>query len=146
MLAKGFSVPDLQHPALPGAVSWLPLPVGWYGLALVVVLAGLAYALLRLARWQRNRWRREARALLADTQRADDWIALIKRIQLVHQPRSHISASLRPATLLAGMPLDEELSQILCQRYCQPDNLLEVALNQRLSRQLTAWLEGLPDV
>lgn len=146
MLAKGFSVPELAHPALPPAVSWLPLPLGWWWLSGVLLLLILAYGLLRLARWRRNRWRREAEKALATMQNADDWLTLIKRVQLVHQPREQISASATPHRILNGVPLDEVLHQTLCKRYCQPDNQLTAETNQQLSRQLSRWLEALPDV
>lgn len=40
MLEKGFTVPNLAEPALPGSPSWFPLPPGWIVLGILVLLAG----------------------------------------------------------------------------------------------------------
>lgn len=145
MLAKGFSTPELQHPALPESASWLPLPSGWYVLGGLLLLAIVITALKRLARHRRNRWRQEARRLLTP-QSVDSWIGFIKRVLLVHYPRRDVSQWQTPEQLLAQTPLDHELRAVLSQRYCQPENQLESAQQQRLLRQLRRWLESLPDV
>lgn len=146
MLAKGFSVPTLQHPELPSAVSWFPLPEGWWWLLSVVLICLMAFLLVRAARWYRNRWRREARTLLHRVEDADSWLNLIKRIQLVHHPRALISEQSEPESILAELPLTETLRQQLCRRYCQADNHLSSADNQQLRQQIQRWLEALPDV
>lgn len=146
MLAKGFSVPDLQHPPLPAAPGWLPLPPGWIVLALVCLAVLLGWLLLRLARFRRNRWRREARQAMASIHTADDWLLLIKRVLLVHHTRRDVSQWQTPQHLLQQLPLDESARAQLSQRYCQRDTQLDAELNQRLRQQIRQWLEGLPDV
>ncbi|CAI2031807.1 MULTISPECIES: DUF4381 family protein [Serratia] len=146
MLAKGFSVPDLQHPALPAAIPWLPLPPGWIVLGALLLAAFLVWICLRLLRWRRNRWRREARCHIRQEQNIDGWLAVIKRILLVHRPRQQISAIENPEQLLAGVPLDDQIRLNLISRYCHHDNRLEPEQNARLQQQLSRWLETLPDV
>ena len=145
MLAKGFSTPELAHPALPAAASWFPLPAGWMVLGVMLLLAMLIALLIGLARFRRNRWRREARKQL-EQQQVDSWIALVKRVLLVQHPRAQVSQWQSPEQLLAQTPLDEELRTLMCRRYCQPDNQLESSINQRIALQLRQWLETLPHV
>jgi hypothetical protein len=146
MLAKGFSVPDLQHPALPAPFPLFPLPPGWTVLG-ALLIAGLAiFLLMRLLRWRRNLWRREARQSIRQEQSADDWLAVIKRILLVHHPRQQIADLSSPDRLLADVLLNEPSRQALSSCYCQPDNQLEPQQNARLQQQLSRWLETLPDV
>lgn len=146
MLEKGFTVPNLGEPLLPGSPSWFPLPPGWFVLAGVALIALLIVGLVRYARWRRNLWRRQAIAALCQQQNVDGWLLLIKRILLVHQAREQISGELNPVRWLTQVPLDDALRQQLCLRYCQPDNQLSAADNARLRTQLLAWIEGLPDV
>jgi hypothetical protein len=146
MLAKGFSVPELLHPPLPAAPAWWPLPPGWIVLAAIVAVLTCGWLLLRLARYRRNRWRRDARTAMSAMQSADDWLLLIKRVLLVHHARPEVSQWQTPQQLLQQLPLDEPLRRQLSQRYCQPDTALEPALNQQLHQQVNRWLEGLPDV
>ncbi|WP_422731057.1 DUF4381 family protein [Leclercia pneumoniae] len=146
MLEKGFTVPDLLQPPLPDAVSWFPLPVGWCVLGVVLALFVLLFILFRAARWRRNRWRRQAQAAIDTTGSVDRSLALIKQIQLVHQPRKQVSEQVSPAILLQSVPLDADLRQALCDKYCQPDNQLEPGELQRLRLQLSRWLGELPDV
>lgn len=145
MLAKGFSTPELAHPALPAAASWFPLPAGWMVLGVMLLLAMLIAMLIWLARFRRNRWRREARKQLGQ-QQVDGWIALIKRVLLVQHPRAQVSQWQSPEQLLAQTPLDEELRTLMCRCYCQPDNQLDSSINQRIAQQLRHWLETLPHV
>ncbi|MGR7483703.1 DUF4381 family protein [Klebsiella aerogenes] len=146
MLEKGFPVPTLLHPVLPPSVSWFPLPPGWLALGALLLTALVIYLFFRLARWRRNRWRREALAAFALPNPVDDWMALIKQIQLVHQPRNVVSHRLTPESLLDELPLEKDLQQILCQKYCQRDNRLESEQASRLREQLSRWLKELPDV
>lgn len=146
MLEKGFTVPDLLQPPLPDAVSWFPLPVGWSVLGVVLALFLLLVILFRTARWRRNRWRRQAQAAIDTTGSVDRSLALIKQIQLVHQLRKQVSEQVSPAILLQSVPLDADLRQALCDKYCQPDNQLEPGELQRLRLQLSRWLGELPDV
>lgn len=146
MLAKGFSVPDLHHPALPAAFSWFPLPPGWTVLGIIVATGLLLYLFLRFARWRRNLWRREARKSIANEQTADGWMKTIKRILLIQSSREEISQLTSPGELLAEVPLDEPLRKALASQYCQPDNQLAPQLNVRLQQQMIRWLEALPDV
>lgn len=146
MLEKGFSVPELLSPALPQSLSWLPLPPGWFVLGGVLLIALIILGLFRLARWRRNVWRREALASLQQPHSADSWLELIKRILLMHQPRSLISHTLSPDQLLQQVEIDTDLRQQLSAKYCQPDNQLDANQNTRLQTQLKNWLEKLPYV
>ncbi|MCU6668275.1 DUF4381 domain-containing protein [Enterobacteriaceae bacterium H4N4] len=146
MLEKGFSVPELAVPALPQDISWLPLPPGWWGTGVVLVIALLIFILFRLARWRRNAWRREALAALQHPHSVDGWLALIKRIQLMHQPRSRVSQTLSPEQFLQQVAIDPDLRQQLNAKYCQPDNQLDASHSARLQVQLKHWLEKLPNV
>ncbi|HDT1382849.1 DUF4381 family protein [Klebsiella aerogenes] len=146
MFEKGYAVPDLLTPALPPAPSWFPLPIGW--LILLAIAASLAALLLliRYARWRRNRWRREALLALNHQHTADSWMQLIKRVQLVHQPRRTVSQTLAPEAVLASLTLDTDLRDQLISRYCRADNALNDQQTARLRAQLAQWLKELPHV
>jgi hypothetical protein len=146
MLEKGFTVPALSHPALPPSPSWFPLPAGWLVLGGLILAAVAISLFFRYARWRRNRWRRDALAVLTPSHSVDNWLNLIKQVLLVHQPRATVSNSLTAESLLQHVPLESELHQQLCARYCQRDNRLDDAQETRLRQQLTKWLKELPDV
>lgn len=146
MLEKGFSIPELAEPLLPASPSWFPLPPGWFILSGVILAALLIFAVIRLARWRRNLWRRQALDAITQPHSVDSWIVLIKRILLVHHSRQAISASLDPARLLSEVPLDRDIRDQLCLRYCQPENDLSERETLRLRQQLRTWIEGLPYV
>lgn len=146
MLEKGYSVPELLQPALPQTISWFPLPPGWLALGIVLLIAILIFLLFRLGRWRRNLWRRQALASLQQPHNADGWLALIKRILLMHQPRAAVSHTVRPEAFLTQVEIDNDLRQALNEKYCQRDNELDARQNARLQSQLQAWLEKLPYV
>lgn len=146
MLEKGFSVPDLINPALPPSISWLPLPPGWFVSGGLLLIALLIFLLFRLARWRRNLWRREALAALQQPHSVDSWLELIKRILLMHQPRTLVSHTLSPEQLLQQVEIDNDLRQQLSDKYCRPDNQLDASQAARLQTQLKNWLEKLPYV
>ncbi|HHB1424308.1 TPA: DUF4381 family protein [Serratia odorifera] len=146
MLEKGFSVPELLQPELPPSISWFPLPPGWYLLGCMLLISLLVWLLFRLARWRRNQWRRQAMAALSRENSADGWLALIKRVLLIHQPRSAVSRSLTAQQLLQQIDIDADLRVVLAEKYCQPDNQLDAGTNARLQDQLKDWLERLPYV
>ncbi|MCT4714255.1 DUF4381 domain-containing protein [Enterobacteriaceae bacterium H18W14] len=146
MLEKGFSVPELLQPALPQSPSWFPLPPGWFVLAAVLLIALLLFVLFRFARRRRNLWHRQAQAALQQPHSVDSWLALIKRILLMHQPRADVSRLLTPEQLLEQVNIDNDLRRQLSEKYCQPDNQLDASHNARLSAQLKSWLEKLPYV
>lgn len=146
MLEKGFTVPELLTPTLPAGFPWWPSAPGWTWLATLLMLVAAGILLAKLARWRRNRWRREAQLQIGVLKEADHWLALIKQINLVHRPRREVAQAVSPLELLAGVPLDDDLRALLCERYCRPDNRLTPEQNARLAKQLTAWLETLPHV
>lgn len=146
MLEKGFSVPELAVPALPQNISWLPLPPGWWLTGGAILIAVLVLALFRVARWRRNAWRREALAALQQPHSVDSWLELIKRILLMHQPRTAVSQTLSPEQFLQQVAIDPDLRQQLNAKYCQPDNQLDARHSARLQIQLQHWLEKLPYV
>lgn len=145
MLAKGFSTPALDHPALPDSPSWFPLPVGWTVLGVIALIALTGAMLVLFSRWRRNRWRREACRMLSQ-QKVDDWMVLIKRVLLVQYSRETVSQWQSPELLLAQTPLDDELRAQMCRHYCQPDNRLDAATNALVAAQIRHWLETLPHV
>lgn len=145
MLAKGFSAPELGHPALPESPSWFPLPTGWEVLGVILLMALLGAVLVLTARYRRNRWRREARKLLTQ-QDVDGWMAMIKRVLLVQHSREAVSQWHSPEQLLAQTSLDAELRAQMCRRYCQSENRLDAATNARVAAQIRRWLENLPHV
>ncbi|HAT1610744.1 TPA: DUF4381 domain-containing protein [Raoultella planticola] len=146
MLEKSFAVPDLIQPALPPQVSWFPLPEGWLvsGAILAIILSLLIF--FRIARWRRNLWRREAYALIQENMNVDSWLQLIKRILLIHLPRSVVSKDMAPVSFLRHVPVDDDLSILLNSKYCQRDNFLDDNQASRLRTQIMCWLEDLPDV
>lgn len=146
MLEKGFAIPELMEPLLPESPSWLPLPPGWFILGGVLLFGLLIFTIIHLARWRRNLWRRQALGAITQPHSVDSWLVLIKRILLVHHARQAISASLNPVLLLSDLPLDRDLRDQLCQRYCQPENHLSEEETLRLRQQLRTWIEGLPYV
>lgn len=145
MFEKGYAVPELLTPARPRP-SWFPLPIGW--LILLAIAVGLAalFLLIRYARWRRNRWRREALLALNHPHTVDSWMQLIKRVQLVHQPRQTVSQTLAPEAVLASLTLDADLRDQLIARYCRADNALNDQQTARLRAQLAQWLKELPHV
>lgn len=64
------SIADLKEIPAPPPVSYLPQTVGWWVIGGVILLGLLVFALIRLRRWWRNRYRREAQAELAAIARA----------------------------------------------------------------------------
>lgn len=146
MLEKGFTVPALSQPALPPSPSWFPLPPGWLLLGALLFAVAALYLFFRYARWRRNRWRRDALASLPASHSVDSWLSLIKQVLLVHQPRATVSHSLTADALLQNVPLENDLRQQMCAKYCQRDNHLEAAAESRLRLQLAKWLKELPDV
>ncbi|MDI6957543.1 MULTISPECIES: DUF4381 family protein [unclassified Pantoea] len=146
MLEKGFSVPRLQNPALPTELSWLPLPEGWYWLAAILLMTASLWLLLRIARWRRNDWRRQATRQLAMLAGADQCLNWIKQVKLIHQPRITVSSQHYVIQLLHDLPLSSELVEKLNQRYCQRDDTLAPGELISLKQQLKRWLQGLPDV
>ncbi|WP_434641904.1 DUF4381 domain-containing protein [Klebsiella sp. I138] len=146
MVEKGLTVPELATPALPPSVSWLPLPPGWWVLGTFLLLAFVIYLIFRVARWRRNRWRREALAALLCPHSVDGWTGLIQRILLVHQPRKLVSRHVTTDSLLQQVPLDSDLRQAISARYCQRNNQLDADQTSRLRQQLSHWLKVLPDV
>ncbi|HHU0708988.1 TPA: hypothetical protein ACT92A_000954 [Enterobacter hormaechei subsp. hormaechei] len=91
-------------------------------------------------------WRRQALEAITQSHSVDSWLVLIKRILLVHHARQTISAYLDPALWLSDLPLDADIRDQLCQRYCQPENHLSEEETFRLRQQLRSWIEGLPYV
>nr|WP_246238025.1 DUF4381 domain-containing protein [Pseudomonas akapageensis] len=60
----------MQELALPPAVSYMPQTWGWWLLVALALLAGLLWAARVYWQWQRNRYRREALAQLAQLRTA----------------------------------------------------------------------------
>lgn len=146
MLEKGYTIPELLQPALPPVPSWFPLPPGWLWLGAFLLIVLALIALFQCARWRRNLWRRQALEALQQPHSVDGWLALIKRLLLIHHSRQQISALTTPQAILARVPLDDDLRQQLSTKYCQPDNHLDDHRTTRLRAQLTRWLMEVGDV
>lgn len=101
---EGLNLPqllDLLHDIMrPETVAWTPLTVGWgiaaFWLAVVLVLVGWN----RYGHWHRNRYRREALAVLQSIEAAaadnpvaaaGDVAALLKRTAMVAYPRPRVA-------------------------------------------------------
>jgi hypothetical protein len=82
----------LHDVVTPPPVPWWPPTAGW---AIVLVALGLALLVLLLKifmRWQANRYRREALALLDDpATKVEEWSALLKRAALAVWPREEVA-------------------------------------------------------
>jgi hypothetical protein len=90
---------DFVEVAAPQAISWLPQTAGWKWLALLVALLTLRWCWLRLRRWYRNRYRREALAriaLLENNAAHEQWLfelnQLLKLTALAGYPRQQVAA------------------------------------------------------
>ncbi len=90
--------------------------------------------------------RREALLALNHPHTVDSWMQLIKRVQLVHQPRQTVSQTLAPEAVLVSLTLDADLRNQLIARYCRADNALNDQQTARLRAQLAQWLKELPHV
>ncbi|MGE8150353.1 DUF4381 domain-containing protein [Pseudomonas vancouverensis] len=95
------SIDQLKEMALPTPVSYAPQTWGWWALLAIFVLAVLLVSARRYWQWRRDRYRREALALLAELQqRSNDLAALrelpelLKRVALSMPPSSSVGASL----------------------------------------------------
>ncbi len=84
---------------LPASVSWWPLALGWWLLlALLVVILLVGYGFYR--RYQRQRWRREALALLRQLQQQSltpkmlvvEYSQLLRRVAISRFPRTEVAA------------------------------------------------------
>ncbi|MBT8040753.1 MAG: DUF4381 domain-containing protein [Xanthomonadales bacterium] len=90
------SLQNLNDIAAPAAVAWWPPAPGWYVLAGLALLGLLALLFRWLQRWQRSRYRREARAVLADVRASGAGQAhrvpeLLKRAALSAFPRDQVA-------------------------------------------------------
>lgn len=84
---------------LPASVSWWPLALGWWLLlALLVVMLLVGFGFYR--RYQRQRWRREALALLRQLQQQSltpkmlvvEYSQLLRRVAISRFPRTEVAA------------------------------------------------------
>ncbi|MGC4016472.1 MAG: DUF4381 domain-containing protein [Luteolibacter sp.] len=88
---------DLVAP--PPAPWWPPTP-GWSIVLAIAAIALLAWLLNAFIRWQANRYRREALALLDDPGTPPrEWSAILKRAALVAWPRADVASLTGPEWL-----------------------------------------------
>lgn len=86
------SIDRLHDLAVPPPVSWWPLTPGWWIVAGVLILAALAWFVRRFIRWQADRYRREALAILEHGHPdAAELAALVKRVALTAWPRDAVA-------------------------------------------------------
>ena len=106
----------LKDVALPEPTSWFPPAPGWWGLAALVLL--ICYATFRAIRtWQRrNRYRKEAAAMLTDLREAwqadrDDQAYASSAQQLLRRTAIHIAG--RDAfSRLTGMRFIDQINTL----------------------------------
>ncbi len=97
ILNKMFMVPkDLAELPDPQGISFMPVTPGWYWLFSILMVVVVALAIRYYLRERRDLWRREALSLLQELEVAEEvhnLPALIKRVLLVHVPRTELSQS-----------------------------------------------------
>ena len=95
ILNKMFMVPqDLAELPDPQTVSFMPQTPGWYWLFGFITVVVVALGIHHYLRKRRDLWRHEALELLDNlelTSKAHQLPVLIKRVLLVHVPRSQLS-------------------------------------------------------
>ncbi len=142
MFEKGYAVPELLTPALPPRPQLVSATNRLADSARDCRRPAALFLLIRYARWRRNRWRREALLALNHPHTVDSWMQLIKRVQLVHQPRQMVSQTLAPEAVLASLTLDADLRDLLIARYCRADNAPERPADGAASRSVGAVAKG----
>jgi hypothetical protein len=90
------SLQNLNDIVIPEPVAWWPPAPGWYVVAALVLLALLVLTFRGIQRWQRNRYRREALAILAQVRdngsgQASRVPELLKRAALSAFPRDEVA-------------------------------------------------------
>lgn len=86
------SLDQLREIVEPTAVSWWPPAIGWWGLLLVLLIAGGLYAYRWYRDWIENAYRRAALKELGSANTAADISKLLKRTALAGFPRHDIAA------------------------------------------------------
>ncbi|GAA5121260.1 DUF4381 domain-containing protein [Luteolibacter yonseiensis] len=82
------SLDRLHDLVLPPPVPWWPPAPGWMILLAVLAVLCLMFLVSRFMRWQADRYRREALALLDDPATPPaEWSAILKRAALAAWPR-----------------------------------------------------------
>lgn len=94
------SLDRLHDLAIPPPVPWWPPTPGWWLVLATVCIVLTALLLKAFIRWQADRYRREAIALLDDPALLPcEWSRLLKRAALVVWPREEVAALTGPAWL-----------------------------------------------
>ncbi|QJE98832.1 DUF4381 domain-containing protein [Luteolibacter luteus] len=92
------SLDRLHDLVVPPPAPWWPLAPGWWILLGFIAALVLGWLLKSFIRWQKNRYRREALAMLQDTPVAG-LSALVKRVALSAWPREEVADLTGPAWL-----------------------------------------------
>lgn len=84
---------DRMHDiAMPEAVSWWPLAIGWYVLFAFIALAIAILAFVLWRKWRSNAYRREARHKLALANSPAEVSEILRQTALVIAPREVVAA------------------------------------------------------
>ncbi|MCY1409954.1 hypothetical protein D9M68_976910 [compost metagenome] len=108
----------------------------------------LAYVLLRYRRYVRQRWRRQARALVVAARESAsirDWFALIKRVSMVHMTREQVAALGDNALLGQLTRLDDSARTALTEGHYRRQERLADEVNDAVASAFSQWLKELPD-
>jgi hypothetical protein len=86
------SLDRLHDLVVPPPVPWWPPTPGWWIVIGIVVTTLVVITAKAFIRWQANRYRREALALLDDPSTpASEWPAILKRCALAAWPRTTVA-------------------------------------------------------
>lgn len=151
------SIDQLKELALPPAISYWPQTWGWAAL-LALLLTGLSlWAALRLRRWQRDRYRREALARLGQLEQAvADETRRVQALREVPELLKRVALSMPDAPAVAPLhaadwqaflvahahtPLPADFAWQLAQLAYAPDSRLREIDAPTLFRYSRAWVE-----
>lgn len=157
MTAPVPSVDQLKELVLPPAVSYWPQTWGWALLA-ALLLAGLVlWAALRLRRWQRDRYRRQALARLRQLEQAmADQTRRVQALREVPELLKRVALSMPEAPAVAPLhaadwqaflvshsstPLPADFAWQLAQLAYAPDSRLHEIDASALLGYSRAWVE-----
>jgi Ca-activated chloride channel family protein len=129
----------------PESIPLVPQTIGWLVLLIVVIVATLAIVVVVRRRYRRNAYRREALEIVNDTPLAE-LPALVKRVALVHAPRSDIAALTGDEWLqyldrsYGGNGFTEGPGRILATLSFDPSAAAQVASTEELRALISTWV------
>ncbi|MDE1167310.1 MAG: DUF4381 domain-containing protein [Pseudomonas sp.] len=144
-------IEQLREMALPPAISYTPQTWGWAAVAVLLIIALIAYAAWRLWQWRQNQYRRDALLRLAQIERAGDTGALRELPELLKRVALSMPGNPAVATLQgeawqqflqahSKQPLPADFSQQLAQLAYAP--LPPDLATRQLLQHSRQWVEG----